>query len=120
MPIDALDDSAYFYGPLGATISSAVSEALELLGDREKQILYLCYFKELPQDRIAEELGIPLGTVKSRLHYAKQKFKENYPHNPDQKGEKAMIITEKDLNMYLLGQRLYVTQEKKDSAAVFK
>ena len=91
IPIDALNDSAYFYGPLGATVSSAVSETLELLGDREKQILYLCYFKELPQDRIAEKLGIPLGTVKSRLHYAKQKFKDNYPYNPDPKGEKAMI-----------------------------
>ena len=54
---------------------SAVRETLEELGDKDKQILYLYYFRELPQADIAKRLGVPLGTVKSRLYNAKASFK---------------------------------------------
>ena len=67
-------------------MDTAVSETLDKLGDREKQILYLYYFKDLPQDQIAARLHLPLGTVKSRLHYAKKKFKESYPCTEHGKG----------------------------------
>ena len=90
IPLDALSESAITVGAHGVTTSSVVRETLEKLGDSEKQILYLYYFKELPQEQIAEKLGIPLGTVKSRLHYAKQKFKEKYPYKPGRKGENTM------------------------------
>ena len=80
IPIDDLNESVFAYGVRGVTVSSVVRETLELLGDKEKQILYLYYFRDLPQDEIANKLGLPLGTVKSRLHYARQKFKEKYPY----------------------------------------
>ncbi|MBQ3907533.1 MAG: RNA polymerase sigma factor [Lachnospiraceae bacterium] len=55
-----------------------VRENLEALQDKDKEILILYFWKELPQAEIAKRLGIPLGTVKSRLHAAKEKFKEQY------------------------------------------
>lgn len=88
--IDEWNESVFTYGAHGATTSSAVRDTLELLGDKEKQILYLYYFKDLPQDQIAARLGLPIGTVKSRLHYARQSFKEKYPYRPNQKGEITM------------------------------
>ena len=90
IPLDALRESVLAVGARGVTTSSVVHETLNRLGDSEKQILYLYYFKELPQEQIAEKLGIPLGTVKSRLHYAKLKFKEKYPYKPGPKGENTM------------------------------
>lgn len=88
IPIDELRESVLSYGALGITSSSIVRETLDLLGDKDKQILYLFYFKDLPQEEIAKRLSLPLGTVKSRLHNAKQRFKEKYPYIP--KGESKM------------------------------
>jgi len=48
---------------------STVQETLANLKNTDQQILYLTYFKNLPQAQIAERLQIPLGTVKSRLHH---------------------------------------------------
>ena len=80
MPIEELSERVLTTGIHGRKENTLVSDTLEKLGDKEKQILYLYYFKELPQDQIAARLGLPIGTVKSRLHYAKKKFKDLYPH----------------------------------------
>ena len=80
IPIDELRGTALSYGVRGVTTVSTVWETLDLLGDKDKRILYLYYFKELPQDEIAKRLSLPLGTVKSRLYNAKQLFKEKYRH----------------------------------------
>ena len=90
IPLDVLSESSLRVGRCGITEQSAVRETLDALGDREKQILYLYYFKNLPQDDIAARLSIPVGTVKSRLHYAKEKFKEQYPYKPRTEGETNM------------------------------
>lgn len=74
----------------GRTVISAVSDTLEQLGDKDKQILYLYFWKEYPQAEIAEKLGIPLGTVKSRLSAAKARFKEKYPYHQKTKGKTNM------------------------------
>lgn len=87
IPIDELTEPAFSDNRHGITAVSAVRDTLERLGSREKQILYLYYWKELPQAEIAEQLGIPLGTVKSRLHTAKRSFRAQYPYPPHtQKG----------------------------------
>ena len=90
LPIEELAESVAATGLYGRTVIPAVGDTLEKLGGKEKQILYLYYFKELPQDQIAARLGIPLGTVKSRLHYAKLKFKEAYPASSGREGGKTM------------------------------
>ena len=66
-------------------------ETLQALGNQDQQILYLYFWKELPQAEIAKRLGIPVGTVKSRLHTAKRNFKSTYPYRVNHsKGEASM------------------------------
>lgn len=70
-------------GRHGVSVVDIVRETLSLLRDKDKQILYLSFWKEMPQSEIAKQLNIPLGTVKSRLHTAKQNFKNKYPYRTD-------------------------------------
>ncbi|RPE43895.1 RNA polymerase sigma-70 factor (ECF subfamily) [Streptomyces sp. Ag109_O5-1] len=51
-------------------LSVAVARGLDDLTDAQRQILVLRFYADLPVRGIAEELGIPEGTVKSRLHTA--------------------------------------------------
>ena len=78
LPVEELLETKLMPGRQGFTEIQSVQETLEKLGGKEKQILYLYFWKEMSQEEIAEKLGIPLGTVKSRLHTAKKKFKEKY------------------------------------------
>ncbi|MFD6290887.1 RNA polymerase sigma factor, partial [Streptomyces sp. NPDC060205] len=51
-------------------LSLAVAQGLDELPESQRQILVLRFYADLPVRGIAEELGIPEGTVKSRLHSA--------------------------------------------------
>ena len=64
-PGDAMDDEER---------SDEVQRALEGLSPPLREILLLAYFQRLSYAQIAEDLGIPLGTVKSRLHSAVASF----------------------------------------------
>ena len=88
--LEDLSESTLSTGRCGITERSVVSATLENLGDKEKQILYLYFFKNLSQKDIAKKLTIPIGTVKSRLHYAKENFKKHYPYKEISKGETKM------------------------------
>lgn len=44
--------------------------ALGTLSDEHREVLLLRFVDDLSLAEVAESLGIPLGTVKSRLHYA--------------------------------------------------
>ncbi len=76
--------------PLERQKKEAVLETLKQLNEKDRQILYLFFFCDWSQDKIAEQLNIPVGTVKSRLHYAKKNFKHLYPDPFRPKGEKQM------------------------------
>ena len=88
--LEILSESALTVSRFGVTEQSIVHDTLDVLGDKEKQILYLYFFKNLSQEDIAKRLSVPVGTVKSRLHYAKKKFKEHYPDQTISKGETMM------------------------------
>ena len=47
-----------------------VRQVVDELPDHLKEVLLLAYFQQLAYKDVAEVLGIPLGTVKSRLHAA--------------------------------------------------
>ena len=47
-----------------------VRESVDRLPDFLKQVVLLAYFQGLKQTDIADVLGIPVGTVKSRMHTA--------------------------------------------------
>jgi RNA polymerase sigma-70 factor (ECF subfamily) len=51
-------------------VSWRVHRALEELPERERKVLELAYWSGLSQSEIAEFLGIPLGTVKTRTRSA--------------------------------------------------
>lgn len=51
-----------------------VKTVVDGLPDHLREILLLGYFHKMPYQQIAETLGIPLGTVKSRLHAAVAAF----------------------------------------------
>ena len=89
--IEELSQQELSTGRLGLSVVHTVRETLDRLGDKDKQILYLYFWKELPQTEIAKLLDIPVGTVKSRLHTAKQHFKSKYPYQTQKpKGEPVM------------------------------
>lgn len=86
IPLDTMAGEISDMGHMGITETGLVRDTLRMLADKDRQILWLYYFKNKPQAEIAEILHIPLGTVKSRLHTAKQSFKEKYPYPPAPKG----------------------------------
>ena len=52
--------------------------ALKRLSDRDRQLLELRYSEDLTQRAIARRLEIPEGTVKVRLHRARNKLRRAY------------------------------------------
>lgn len=58
--------------------SQLVQRALDMLPPILKEILLLAYFQRLSYVQMHEELGIPLGTVKSRLHAAVATFAKKW------------------------------------------
>ena len=62
-----------------ATVERAdLHAALRRLSDRDRQLLELRYSEDLTQSAIAHRLGIPEGTVKVRLHRARDKLRRAY------------------------------------------
>ena len=71
-----------------AVKESPVLDTLAKLSDKDRQIMLMYYFEDYKQSEISRDLGLPLGTVKSRLNAARNNFKRLYPYPPG--GEKTM------------------------------
>ncbi len=65
-------------GSLGRERDELVQRALNRLSPPLREILLLSYFQRLSYQQIADDLSIPLGTVKSRLHAAVAAFAKNW------------------------------------------
>ncbi|WP_303982618.1 sigma-70 family RNA polymerase sigma factor [Dongia mobilis] len=73
MPDDPLSPEAELdYGQQ----ARAVRAALATLPSEQATIVHLSFFEDKPHAEIAEQLGIPLGTVKSRMRLAFQRFRK--------------------------------------------
>jgi RNA polymerase sigma-70 factor, ECF subfamily len=55
----------------------AVHAAVRQLPEEQRRAVVLAYFGGLSQSAIAEELGVPLGTVKKRIKLAVDKLRES-------------------------------------------
>ncbi len=55
---------------------AALQQALQTLGPDHRVVLTLHYLEEMTINEIAVSLGIPAGTVKSRLYHARQELKD--------------------------------------------
>ncbi|HEX7973622.1 MAG TPA: sigma-70 family RNA polymerase sigma factor, partial [Anaerolineales bacterium] len=53
-----------------------VRSAMAVLPEDQRQALALAYFQGMTHTEIAEALGLPLGTVKTRIRLAMQKLRE--------------------------------------------
>jgi RNA polymerase sigma-70 factor (ECF subfamily) len=58
--------------------SRLVQASLDEMPLRQREILLLAYFQRLSYQQVADTLGIPLGTVKSRLHAAVAAFAKHW------------------------------------------
>jgi len=57
--------------PLAAAIArDAIGRALHALTAEQRIVVVLRYWRDLSIDEIAERVGVPSGTVRSRLYYA--------------------------------------------------
>jgi RNA polymerase sigma factor (sigma-70 family) len=50
---------------------AAIAEAFGALAPQQREVLALAFAARMPHGEIAEVLGVPVGTVKSRLHHAR-------------------------------------------------
>ena len=87
-PVDALPERA-----AGPDADFAVADTLAALPERDQMMLRLFYLDMRSQKQIARSLGIPEGTVKSRMSAARARFRALYPYPP--KGEDPMSKTTK-------------------------
>lgn len=53
-----------------------ITEAIENLPDKYREVINMRHKQELPYEDIAKELGVPLGTVKARLFRARELLKK--------------------------------------------
>jgi RNA polymerase sigma-70 factor (ECF subfamily) len=82
--VETLESSAP--GPLDAAQGQERNEkiraSVDRLPDFLRQVLLLAYYQGLKYREIADILGIPVGTVKSRLHAALVKLQEAWSESP--------------------------------------
>lgn len=52
-----------------ALLAWQVEEALRRIGDQHRRVLVETFYRGRPYAEVAEELGVPEGTVKSRVYY---------------------------------------------------
>ncbi len=69
--------------------TATFQDALEQLSARDREILSLRHHKELSYKAIAESLGIPQGTVMSRLFHARRRLREHLEGALDSRPEAA-------------------------------
>lgn len=93
IPMELREEFFSASGARGRTQARAVRETISTLAGKEQQILYLYYFQNLPQADIARRLGVPLGTVKSRLHAARESFRGAYPYPPRTEAKGVFSMT---------------------------
>ena len=70
------DDADVAREVVRADDAAAVRRALVQLTAPQRQVLELAYFGGLTQSELAEHLGEPIGTIKSRTHAALGRLRE--------------------------------------------
>lgn len=56
-------------------IKQIIQQQIRILQPEHKRVFYLKYYKDMSVNEISTEIGIPAGTVKSRLARAREEFK---------------------------------------------
>lgn len=61
---------------LGSVQAQTVRDAMDELPAEQRTLLELAYFRGMSQSELSEQLGIPLGTVKTRMFHGLRKLRE--------------------------------------------
>lgn len=77
LPEEEADPDQRHYGE-HAVVANRMESAIAQLPEAQAQVLYLSYYEGKSHSEIAEQLGIPLGSVKSRLRLAFNKLKAHW------------------------------------------
>lgn len=104
VPLDNTVIEQYTQGRYGIAVREIVQETLATLKETDRQILSRFYLDSIPQAEIARQLAIPPGTVKSRLHTAKENFRKAYPYPPPQEGEITMQTLPRKMPAYRISE----------------
>ena len=64
------------------SVRAALGEALTALAKPDRDVLLLIAWEQLSYDEVARALGIPVGTVRSRLHRARTKVRQALASTP--------------------------------------
>ena len=75
---EASDDEAPDDAAERVQTEAQIQEAMALLSEDQKQVVRLSFFEDRPHSEIAEQLSLPLGTVKSRLRLALIKLRAHW------------------------------------------
>ncbi|HEV3345221.1 MAG TPA: sigma-70 family RNA polymerase sigma factor [Pirellulales bacterium] len=74
--VRALPPEAASEESFAAEDAAAIHHALDELDANQREVLILHFLEDMPLADIATVIGSPLGTVKSRIFYAKQALRE--------------------------------------------
>jgi len=88
--LDALHENGQALPASENPAIASTRETLSALKPDQQHILNLYYYRGMSHAEIAKALGIPAGTVKSRLYTAREQFRRSYPYPPKQKGASPM------------------------------
>ena len=69
-----------------------VMDALACLPVNYREVVLLCEIEEMPYKEIAQVLGVPIGTVMSRLARARKMLRELLTAKPTEKSSKWTVI----------------------------
>lgn len=92
LPIDRSDEERSDLGPspdevaIGLEETAQVRAAIASLSEPQREILVLRYYTDLSEAEIALALGLPAGTVKSRLHRAREALSARLAREPGAPG----------------------------------
>jgi RNA polymerase sigma-70 factor (ECF subfamily) len=67
-----------------------ILEAIDSLGEKHRLVVILRYYAGLSNEEIAQTLSIPSGTVRSRLHTARQRLKAVLADNEEENEQLAV------------------------------
>lgn len=78
------------YAVLQGERRNEILQAINSLGEKHRLVVILRYYAGFSNEEIARTLGIPSGTVRSRLHTARQRLKGMLADSQEQKEQRTV------------------------------